>query len=60
LVHFYKDDKPYPGYLIFAYIDKRSSHVLVAVDNDSGECIIITAYEPSLDIWEEDFKTKKP
>jgi len=55
----YPDDRPYPSYLMLSYIKKRPVHVVVAVNSKSNTCIIVTAYEPSLDIWKEDFKTRK-
>lgn len=54
----YKDDKPYPSILRLAFIDGRPIHIVVAQDK-LGECFIITAYEPSVFLWEADFKTKK-
>ncbi|CAN5126692.1 hypothetical protein BH09BAC1_BH09BAC1_28580 [soil metagenome] len=34
-------------------------HVVMS-KNEIGECIIITVYVPDIEIWEADFKTKKP
>lgn len=55
----YPDDRPYPSYLMLSYINKRPIHVVVAVHSKKDTCIVVTAYEPSRDIWEEDFKTRK-
>ena len=55
----YPDDQPYPSHLILFILDQRPLHVVVAVDSNSKTCIIITVYEPSLDLWEDDFKTRK-
>ena len=51
----YPNDKPHPSFLVLSYIDERPIHVVVAVDT----CIIITAYEPSSDLWKDDFKNRK-
>ena len=44
---------------MLSYINKRPIHVVVAVHSKKDTCIVVTAYEPSRDIWEEDFKTRK-
>ena len=54
----YKDDKPYPSFLILGFIDYRPLHLLVAKDADTGNCIMVTAYEPDKKLWSLDFKTK--
>ncbi|MDZ7690983.1 MAG: DUF4258 domain-containing protein [Balneolaceae bacterium] len=55
----YPEDRPYPSYLLLHVIKKRPIHVVLAIDIDSETCIIVTAYEPSREIWEDDFKTRK-
>jgi hypothetical protein len=55
----YPDDKPFPSSLILAFYNKRPLHVLYSIDNNTNNIIIITTYEPSNDIWENDFKTRK-
>ena len=55
----YPDDRSYPSYLLLHVIKKRPIHVVLAVDTKSETCIIVTAYEPSREIWEDDFKTRK-
>jgi hypothetical protein len=55
----YPDDRPYPSYLVFYIIKQRPIHVVVAVDDKSKLCTVITTYEPSRDIWESDFMTRK-
>jgi hypothetical protein len=54
----YKDDKPYPSFLILGLIDLRPLHLLVAKDVDTGNCNMVTAYEPDKNGWSPDFKTK--
>ncbi|HLR77134.1 MAG TPA: DUF4258 domain-containing protein [Balneolaceae bacterium] len=55
----YEDDKPYPSYLIFHYINNRPLHVVAANSIEDNIITIITAYEPSTDIWEDNFKARK-
>ena len=55
----YPDDKPYPSYLLFGFVEKRPIHVVLARDEENERCIVITAYEPDNTIWDADFRTKK-
>lgn len=54
----YTDDKPYPSYLILGFRNKRPLHLVVAKDNQTGQCIMITVYEPDKNSWSLDFKFK--
>ena len=58
----YPNDKPFPSRLVLGWIniekELRPLHVVVA-ENNNNHCIIITAYWPDEDIWNNDFKTKK-
>lgn len=55
----YPDDKPYPSSLIFAFAGDRAIHVVFAFDEESKTGIIVTAYVPDLQIWTEDFKSRR-
>jgi hypothetical protein len=59
IIQEYPDDKPYPSCLILGYLNQRPLHVVVAKVDSENRCIIVTAYQPSIDIWNADFKTKK-
>ena len=54
----YADDKPYPSFLLLGFIDHRPLHLLVAKDADTGNCVMVTAYEPDKNLWSSDFKNK--
>lgn len=54
----YVSDKPYPSYLILGYINERPLHILVAREEETGTCIMVTTYEPDSRVWSEDFRTK--
>ena len=54
----YPDDIPYPSCLLLGINANRPIHV-VAARNAEGTCIIVTAYEPSLELWENDFRTRR-
>lgn len=54
----YEDDKPFPSCLILGNsVDNKPIHAVVS--NDDDFIYLITAYYPSTDKWEPDFKTRK-
>lgn len=53
----YPDDKPYKSYLYLSFFNSKPLHVCFAVVNQK-ECKVITAYEPSLTIFDNDYKTR--
>jgi hypothetical protein len=55
----YEDDKPFPSALFFKFITDRPLHALIAFDERQNKAYIITSYEPSLEIFENDYKTRK-
>ena len=54
----YSTDRPTPTALFFGWDKKRPIHVVLSIEPD-GEVAIITAYEPSLDIFESDYRTRR-
>ena len=58
IIEEYPDDKPFPSCLIFGKSEKNLPlHVVASVDEEF--LYIITAYYPSLQKWNEDFKTRR-
>ncbi len=55
----YADDKPFPSALFLGYVSGRPLHVVAACDEGSARAFIITAYEPSLEIFEADHRTRR-
>lgn len=55
----YPDDTPYPSKLLLGWIGSRPLHVVVAESSEQMEKIIITAYEPNTDQWEDGFRKRK-
>jgi hypothetical protein len=55
----YPGDVPYPSRLMLGFAGARPIHVVVALDGDSGTCIVVTVYVPGLDQWQPDFKTRR-
>ena len=60
IIEEYKNDLPFPSYLILGFINKNKPlHVVTALDKKSGWCYIITAYRPDLSHFKADYKTRK-
>jgi len=55
----YPEDQPFPSCLIFKMIENKPSHAVVSLDAQNQKVYIITAYEPTLDKFEPDFKTRR-
>jgi hypothetical protein len=55
----YPDDKPLPSRLIFSLVNGRPIHLVVAFEEKSKTCFVVTAYEPNSEKFEPDFKTRK-
>jgi len=55
----YPHDKPFPSCLIFKMIEGKPYHVVVGFDSEYKKTYIITAYNPSLDKFEPDFRTRR-
>jgi hypothetical protein len=58
IIESYIDDKPYPSFLALGFVNDGALHVVYAKDEDSN-FIIITAYKPNPEKWQDDFKTRK-
>lgn len=55
----YTEDKPFPSALFLDYVSGRPLHVVAACDEVIRQAFVITAYEPSLEIFEADYRTKR-
>lgn len=55
----YAEDKPFPSALFLGYARNKPLHVVVACDETRELAFIITAYEPSLEIFESDYRTER-
>lgn len=58
IIEDYPDDPRGPSCLILGHCGKRPIHV-VCGRLEADEILIITAYQPDLDEWESDWKTRK-
>ena len=55
----YPTDKPYPSYLVLGFRNQQPIHLVIAKNDFEDKCIIVTAYQPSTDLWNSNFKTKR-
>ncbi|OCB04010.1 hypothetical protein BBC27_00200 [Acidithiobacillus ferrivorans] len=60
MIEDYPDDHPYPSCLLLGESPEIPLHVVVAMDEGDGRCIVVTTYRPSPDQWHLDNKTRKP
>jgi hypothetical protein len=55
----YPDEKPYPTRLLLAFENGLPLHVVIAQDQVENNNIVVTAYRPDINIWMENFKTRR-
>lgn len=55
----YPDDQPHPSQLRLGWVCQKAVHIVVSREPEQGACYVITAYYPSLNIWHDDFKTRR-
>jgi len=58
IIENYPHNTPFPSCLILGWVEGKPYHV-VSLDEASEIGYIITAYEPSLDKFEPDFRTRR-
>ena len=55
----YPDDPRGPSCLIYGFTHQGRPLHIVCGDLEAERILVITAYEPSLEEWEEDWKTRR-
>jgi hypothetical protein len=55
----YPDDEPYPSFLMLGFENDTAIHLVIARDENSGDCYVITVYLPKLDIWQAGFEKRR-
>jgi hypothetical protein len=55
----YPDDSPYPSKLLLVIENEVPLHIVIAVNSEKSQIIVITAYIPEKNIWDNDFKNKR-
>lgn len=58
IIEQYPKDYPYPSCLILG-VSMKESYIHVVVGSNMETIWIITAYDPDLNIWENDLRTRK-
>jgi hypothetical protein len=58
IIESYPSDKYLPSYLVFATAAEVVFHVLFAVDVESDNVRVVTAYRPSVDEWDSSLKKR--
>ena len=56
-VHFSRH--AYPSTLLLGFTQRVPLHVLVARDDEMGNCYVVTVYHPDPELWGSDFKTRR-
>lgn len=59
IIEEYPKDKYLPSFLIYTKYREQIIHIQIATDLENNFITIITAYKPSRDKWEKDFKTRR-
>ena len=59
IIEGYPKDKYLPNYLIYTKYKVQAIHIQIAVDIENDNIKIVTAYKPTPDKWEKDFKTRR-
>lgn len=57
IIEQYPNDKPFASCLMYAVVKLENIHIVISCDKE--KIYIVTAYRPSADKWENDFKTRK-
>ena len=55
----YRDDRPFPSYLVMGYAGFKPLHIVAAVNSEDYEIHLITVYIPDSTIWEDGFRRRK-
>jgi hypothetical protein len=55
----YPEDKYLPSYLVYAAHGQEIFHIHIAIDREGDNVRIITVYKPTMDKWQEDYKTRR-
>ncbi len=53
------DDKPFPSYLIFDFVEGKAIHVVCSYDEATDTGYVVKAYIPDPNIWSDDFRIRR-
>lgn len=55
----YYNDKPFSSFLVLGYAEERPIHAVVSYDSEYEIIYIITIYEPSIELWGNNFTERR-
>jgi hypothetical protein len=59
IIEKYPNSYPFPSCLILGWFEGKPYHVVVSLDEQTESVYLITVYQPSLDNFEQDYKTRR-
>ncbi|MBI2536331.1 MAG: DUF4258 domain-containing protein [Gemmatimonadetes bacterium] len=59
-IEVYPADARFPSRLVLGWSGTRPLHVVAADDPDSDITVVITVYQPDPQLWEHDFRKRRP
>lgn len=59
IIEEYRDDRPFPSYLLMGYANGKPMHIVIAVNSDDSEIHLITVYIPDNSIWDITYRRRK-
>jgi hypothetical protein len=59
LIEDYTEDRPFPSGLFLGWQGKKPLHVVITMDTDDHLIAVVTAYEPNLEHFESDYRTRR-
>lgn len=59
IIEEYPNDKPLPICLVFGTVNNKNIHSVIGVNSGTNSIRIITVYIPSLEKFENDFRTRR-
>ncbi|MBN1167011.1 MAG: DUF4258 domain-containing protein [Methanospirillaceae archaeon] len=58
IIRIYSNSKPFPAYLVSCTGKNRTIHVTYAINEAEETIVIITAYEPDPELWDDTYTYK--
>ena len=55
----YPEDRPYPSYLLLGFPRGEPLHVVAGIDESAETAVVVTAYVPDPQLWDEDFRSRR-
>jgi Domain of unknown function (DUF4258) len=55
----YADDTPFPSRLLLGFVNGSAVHLVVAHDQKTRTCVVVTVYRPTEERWGKDWKSRR-